>query len=419
MAEKQNLSDAVAIGQFRFALIAPVIQNLFPDTSRTAYYRRVTENELTLPSGEKVRYSYKTLEKWVSLYQNGGIDALMPRERSDKGQTRALPDVAIEEIFRLKQEYPRLNATQIYHKLVSDGLIPATVNVCAVQRFIKRNDLKYSRNVNIRDRKAFEEEAFGRMWQADTCYLPHITEDGKTRRVYCIMIIDDHSRLQVGGGLFYNDNAYNFQKVLKQAVATYGIPNKLYVDNGCSYANEQLSLICGSIGTVLLHTRVRDGAAKAKVERHFRTLKETWLYTLDIDSIHSLEQFNGLLADYIRTYNTRFHSGIQAAPFERYENTRDGMKMPRSREWLEECFQNRITRKVRRDATLSIDSVSYDVPMQFIGMKVEIRYLPDDMSAAYILYEESHYPVRKTNKVENCYTKRNNEIDYTKVGAAV
>lgn len=122
MAETQNLSDAVAIAQFRFALIAPVIQNLFPDESRTAYYKRVTENELTLPSGEKVLYSYKTLEKWVSLYQNGGIDALMPRERSDKGTTRALPDVAVEEIFRLKQEYPRLNATQIYHKLVSDGL---------------------------------------------------------------------------------------------------------------------------------------------------------------------------------------------------------------------------------------------------------------------------------------------------------
>ena len=57
------------------------------------------------------------------------------------------------------------------------------------------------------------------------------------------MIIDDHSRFLVGGGLFYNDNAYNFQKVLKEAVAAHGIPAKLYVDNGCSYSNEQLSLI--------------------------------------------------------------------------------------------------------------------------------------------------------------------------------
>ena len=68
------------------------------------------------------------------------------------------------------------------------------------------------------------------------------------------MIIDDHSRLLVGGELFYNDNACNFQKVLKSAIATYGIPDKLYVDNGCSYSNEQLSMICVSLGVLLLQS---------------------------------------------------------------------------------------------------------------------------------------------------------------------
>ena len=52
------------------------------------------------------------------------------------------------------------------------------------------------------------------------------------------------------------------QSVLKAAVATSGIPAKLYTDNGAPYVNDQLSLICGAIGTVLLHTKVRDGASK-------------------------------------------------------------------------------------------------------------------------------------------------------------
>ena len=44
------------------------------------------------------------------------------------------------------------------------------------------------------------------------------------------MIIDDHSRLLVGGELFYNDNACNFQKVLKNAIATYvHIPQELRI----------------------------------------------------------------------------------------------------------------------------------------------------------------------------------------------
>lgn len=245
------------VAQFRFALIAPVVQGLYPDASATAYYKRVTEKPLTLPDGSTVTYSYKTLEKWKSQYTIGGLDALMPNVRSDKGISRALNDEAINEIYRIKNDFPRMNATQIHEFLIRNSFIPATVSVDSVQRFIRHNDLKSARDPNPRERKAYEEDEFGKIWQADTCYLPYITEAGKSRRVYVIMIIDDHSRLLVGGELFYSDNACNFQKVLKDAIATYGIPDKLYVDNGCSYSNEQLSMICVSLGILLVHTKVR------------------------------------------------------------------------------------------------------------------------------------------------------------------
>ena len=416
--DTETMKHNAEVAQFRFALIAPVIQGLYPDASATAYYKRVTASPLTLPDGSTVTYSYKTLEKWKSQYSIGGLDALMPGTRSDKGIPRALNEDAIAEIYRIKEEHPRMNATQIYTHLVRESFIPATVSVDSVQRFIRHNDLKSARDPNLRDRKAFEEDEFGKIWQADTCYLPHITEDGTSKRVYCIMIIDDHSRLLVGGELFYNDNACNFQKVLKDAIATYGIPDKLYVDNGCSYSNAQLSMICVSLGILLLHTRVRDGASKGKVERHFRTLKERWLYTLDIESIQSLARFNRMLKDYIRVYNTTFHRGIDSIPLERYQASKDHPRKPESRQWLDDCFYNRITRKVRKDSTISIDKVCYDVPMQFISAKVDVRYLPDDMTSAYILFDGEKFPIRQTSRNDNCHTRRNNPpaIDYSKAG---
>ena len=416
--DTETIKRDAEVAQFRFALIAPVIQGLFPDASATAYYKRVTASPLTLPDGSTVSYSYKTLEKWKSQYKIGGLDALMPNTRSDKGLSRALNEEAIAEIYQIKLEHPRMNATQIYEHLVRESFISANVSVDSVQRFIRRNDLKSARDPNLRDRKAYEEDEFGKIWQADTCYLPYITEDGKSRRVYCIMIIDDHSRLLVGGELFYHDNACNFQKVLKNAIAAYGIPDKLYVDNGCSYSNEQLSMICVSLGILLLHTRVRDGASKGKVERHFRTLKERWLYTLDIDAISSLAQFNGLLRDYIRSYNTKFHRGINGVPLDRYEASKAHPRKPESRQWLDDCFYNRITRKVRKDSTVTIDGVCYDVPMQFISAKVDIRFQPDDMTSAFILLDDQKFPIRQTNRNENCHTKRNNlpGIDYSKAG---
>ena len=256
------------------------------------------------------------------------------------------------------------------------------------------------------------------MWQADTCYLPYIREEGKNRRTYLIMILDDHSRMIVGGKLYYQENAANFQKTLKEAIAAYGIPNKLYVDNGSPYSNEQLSFICGSVGTVLLHTPVRDGASKGKVERNFRTLKERWLYGLDVSQIQGLEEFNRLLSEYIRRHNTTKHGGTGQSPLERYLATNSRIRRPQSREWLEEAFQNRVVRSVNRDATVRLLNECYDAPMQFIGQKVEVRFLPGDTDSAYILYGGRHYCLRLTDRVANGRTKRQAalSIDYAKEG---
>lgn len=411
----------IQMAHFKFALIAPVIQGLFPDASAAAYYRRVTEKPITRPDGTTYQYHANTLERWTSRYRKGGMDALMPVQRSDKGTTRSLDDVAIEEIYRLRETYPRINATMIHTILVQNGYIPALVSKRAVQRFIKMNDLKSARNPNVKDRKAFEEPEFGCMWQSDTCYLPYITENGKSRRTYLIMIIDDHSRMIVGGHIFYHDNAYNYQKVLKQAIATYGIPDKLYLDNGSPYSNEQLTLICGSAGTLELHTPVRDGASKGKVERNFRTLKDRWLHALDPSQIQSIQEFNDLLADYIHKHNTTLHSALKETPLDRFLRTREHIRIPKSSEWLDECFHNRITRKVNKDSCISIDGIYYDAPQQFIGMKVEVRFLPGRMEDAYILYEDTHYPLPATDKVANSRTKRKNtyptiEYDVTERG---
>lgn len=412
----KTYTEAVKMAHLRFAVIAPVIQGLFSEPTKTAYYKKVAKKPLTMPDGREVIYNYNTFEKWEGLYKRSGMDGLMPKARSDSGTSRVLPDTAIVEIFRLKQQFPRINATLIYTKLIADGFIKnSEASLSSVQRFIKKNDLKTARDPNIKDRKAFEEEFPCNMYQADTCHSIYITENGKKRKTYLFHIVDDNSRMIVGARFFYNDNAYNFQLVLKEAIARYGLCKKLYTDHGGPYQNGQLTLILGSLGIVEIHAPVRDGAAKAKVERSFRTIKDTWLNGFDASGVTSLEQLNRLLTDYVRMRNNSVNRDIGETPMERYSRHIESIRFPKSREWLDECFMNRIKRKVYNDSTVSIDNVSYDAPMQFIGMRVEIRYLPDDMKNAYILYEGMRYPIRPTNKAENSRTKRNNSlsIDYS------
>ena len=406
------------LAYFRFAMAAPAIQGTFPDASVAAYCRRVTENPIVRPDGTAFKYSPGTLAKWISLYKFGGMEELMPRSRSDKGVTRSLSDEAIAELYRLKEKFPKLNAVQIHVRLVQDGFMPATVSERAVQRYIKRSGLKnLAASGPLKDRKAFEEPYFGAMWQADTCFFPYVPdENGKKQRTYLIAIVDDHSRLVVAARLFFADDAYNFQKLLKDAVASTGIPFKLYVDHGPSYENSQLSYICGSLGTVLIHAPVRDGAAKAKVERFFGVAKSRWLNGLDTGQIQSIDEFNRELAEAVRTHNLTVNTSTGQTPMDRFLATRGRIRVPESEEWLDECFMNRITRKVKNDATVSIQSMQFDAPMQFIRQTVEIRFLPDRLSEAYIFNGGRHFPLKPTDKQANSRVKREDwpTVDYSK-----
>jgi transposase InsO family protein len=406
---------------FRFALIAPVIQGTFPDASERAYCRRIAENSVKRPDGVMFRYSPATIQRWICLYKEGGMDALVPRERSDKGSVKSLSLDCISEILRIREKYPRLDAIQIHLRLVRDGLLPANVSPRTIQRFIKANGLKKGAvSGPLKDRKAFEEAFFGSMWSADTCYFPYIKTDGAKKRTYLIAAVDDHSRMIVGAELFLEDNAFNFQKVLKKAVAAYGIPNKLYVDHGPAYENSQLSFICGSVGTVLIHAPVRDGAAKGKVERTFGTLKSRWLYGLDTDQILSLEEFNRELAEHVRKHNLTVNSSIGETPMDRFLRTRGKIRIPESETWLNECFMNRVRRKVRNDSTLSVQNTQFDTPMEFIRQTVEVRFLPDALKEAYIFDGGVRYPLKPTNKEANSRVRRENgpTVDYSKGGTS-
>ena len=406
------------MAHFKFGLIAPVIQGTYPDESAIAYYRRITDKPLKRPDGTEFHYRPKSVQYWEQLYRKGGMDALIRPPRKDKGMARGLSNDAIAEIYRLKDKFPRLNAVQIREKLITDGTVTAKVSVRCFQRFIKEWNLKGGTPANLKDRKAFEEEYFGGLWQADSCYFPYISDGhGEKLKTYLQLIIDDHSRMIVAAKIVFNDNAVNFQMLLKNAVATFGIPNKVYTDSGSPYINHQTEFICASIGTILLHAPVRDGAAKGKVERVFRTIKQGWLHGFEYCSVTSIDDFNKSLTEYVRTYNLTKHSSTNETPMDRFLKTRDRIKTPQSYEWLQECFLHRDRRRVRNDATLKIDKILYDAPMQFIGQTVELRYMPGRTDSAFILSDGKRYPLRLTNKIENSKTKRANyKIDYEKTG---
>jgi transposase InsO family protein len=406
------------MAMFRFGLIAPVINETFQENTKTAYYRNVTTEPLTLPDGTKTLYSPSTLAYWEDIYRKKGFQALLSRPRSDKGYSRKLSSEATDAIIALKSQFPKINATMIYERLIEEGIINAKdVSVSTVQRYVKSHVQLGAINPGLKDRKAFEANRVCELWQADTLYGPFIDNgSGKKSRTYLISVIDDKSRLIVASRFFFADNAINFQSVFKAAVLRFGLPEKLFVDNGAPYKNDQLSAICGQLGCVLIHAQPRDGAAKGKIERANRTIRLRFLSVLTKEQSTSLEALNSALTSWLTVYNTTVHSATKMTPMDGYQSGMDIIRIPKSIEWVDECFLNKITRLVKSDATVSISNTSYDVPMHFIGQKVEILFSPESPEDAHVRSEDQIWPIRPTDKQANFKVKRSTSpymIDYS------
>lgn len=243
----------------------------------------------------------------------------------------------------------------------------------------------------------------------DTSHGPTITIDGKKVQTYLIQLIDDASRLIVGYQFFLNDNAVNFQSVLKQAIKTYGIPKRIFVDNGTPYKNQQLKSICATIGTVLIHARAYSPKSKAKIERSFRTVKDNFINCQDWTKYTSLKALNDEYRDYIvKEYNSKFHSGINDIPRNRFQKDYDKLKFVSSDEELENMFLHIAEVRVAEDATINLKCKQYEVEQKYIGQKILIKYNPEDLSFAYV-YDENTKELKKilpVDKIANSKLKR-------------
>lgn len=365
----------IELAEYKFGLIAPAVNGTYPDASMAEYFRRVAAEPLGLPDGTVVRLKPSTLGSWRRRYLERGFEGLIPKQRSDLGTSRRIDADLGADIQAMRAEHPKMGAAMLHERLVAEGYVAeGELSVATVQRFFKRNPAPAGDEAR-KDRRAFESARVNGIWQADTLYGPHV--GNPPRRAYLQAVVDDKSRKVVAARFVGRDDGASFQGTLRAAVASHGIPEKLFVDNGGPYKNEQLSLICGGLGVVLCHAAVRDGAAKGKIERFNRTLRMRFLSALPASATESLEALNAALAKWVAAYNAAVHSSTKSSPNEAFAAEADRLRFVEGgEEALDEAFRNRITRKVANDATVRIDHVLYDAPMGMIGEKVELRWTP-------------------------------------------
>lgn len=412
MLNDNNYND---IGLFRFSLISPVINNTHGFKSKQEYFTFIS-NQHHQFNGKFLKFSASCIKNWYIQYLKNGFSSLEKHQRNDFKKSRKLDNDCIERIITLRNQFPRMTGTSIYKKLIEEKYINSSnISLDTILRFLRKNNLKASQVVTI-ERRMFEMENVNDCWQADTSDGPYLTIDKKKYRTKLIMFIDDKSRMIMGFDFFLNDTAINMQQVFKNAVKTFGIPKKLFVDNGGPYDNKQLSLICASLGIQLIHAKPYTPEAKAKQERLFRTIKDGWMRCTDWNEFKTLDHVKCSLKNFLYdNYINKIHSSTNESPNARWHNEFKKIKFV-DEKFIDESFLHRTIRKVRNDRTIKIDNQFYEVPFKYTGKEIEIRYNPNDLTEMFVFEDNKRLEkCEKVDKVSNSKIKRKNNIDYSKV----
>ena len=395
------------IALFRFSLIAPILNNTYPNKTVKDYLEEICAKVYDSPLGLKKEYAPSTIKEWLRLYKTKGIDGLYPKNRSDKGESRKLKAEVKELVISLKKANPKRTAKSIYQEIIITTKVkPFELSLSTVQRYIKNLDL--STDSNIKDRRAFEFENANDCWQSDISVGPYLTINGVKHKTYIVAFLDDASRLIVSCKAFKSDNLLSVLEVFKDAVATRGVPKKVFFDNGKVYRSGQMELICASLGCALCFAEPYSPQSKGKIERWFQTLQKQWQQLIDTSSFQSIDELNKSLNEYVElNYNRAYHNGIKDKPINKFLANIDKIKRFTEQE-LRNVFLYRVERKVKNDSTVSIDKEIYEVPSKYIGSKLYIRYDPTNNEEAFIFSENGERLERivKVNKIDNSKLKR-------------
>jgi len=361
--------------------------------TRHARVRKVAEMTFNDEDGNPRSFTWRTIQTWYYRYKNYGITGMNTQPRRDKGQARKVtPEELLEAINAARPHFHQKKYTKmgIYRFCIEKGLLQQSqIAQTTYFRLVREYDLLKPDSEENKRRLAFSMQYANQLWQADTLFGPFIAGAAKGdahRQTRLIAFIDDASRVLCHGEFFLEENIDALVKALKAAFYKRGIPEQLYVDNGSIYASQEITLICARIGCILRHTAVRDAAAKGKIERFFKTVRDQFLSKqLDLSSLDALNrQFTVWVEN---EYNATEHSAISMKPIDRFGLDLRRIRFMPPNEANDELFYAEAERKVKKDNTFSFRNNRYETPVDLSDKPIQIRYERHHTGTIVIYYK--------------------------------
>jgi putative transposase len=377
--DNKRMQRARAIGLFRYQLIRQAADPAHSTKARGRLVRQLAAAEHVDPFGRPVRLSRQTIDRWIRDWRTGGFDALVPSPRQCSQRTPAeILDLAVG----LRRENPQRTAAAIRRILRAQlGWSPDETTLC--RHFTRLGLMGASAAGAPAVFGRFEASRPNELWTGDALHGPVVAG----RKTYLFAFIDDHSRALVGYRFGHAEDTVRLAAALRPALATRGVPESIYVDNGSAFVDTWLLRACAKLGIKLTHSTPGRPQGRGKIERLFRTVRDQFLVEITGDAggqpgrhhVRDLPELNRLFAAWVETvYHRQVHSETGQAPIDRWQAA-GPFPLPTPTA-LTEAFLWEERRTVTKTATVSLHANTYQVDPALVGRRVELVFDPFDLA---------------------------------------
>ena len=384
--KSDSKDTGLAVAVFRHGVIADVLRLPRGSRERAALLRAKAEQEHEIPGSERRRIAVGTLRAWIRAFRRAGLDGLRPKRRSDRGRSRRIPEAVADQLKRVKEQRPQLSTRLVIHEARVSGRVEAGQPLphATVHRLLAQAGLTTPRSQPAPDCRRFEHEWANDLWQSDVLHGPKVGCDPddrrKRRKTYLTAVLDDSTRVVPYAAFDFHENTGCLLAVLRKAVMSRGVPQRLLVDNGACYRSRLLRTVCAGLDICLVHSTPYRPQGKGKIERFFRTLRSQFLTRVTDKQLASLEVLNRSLRVWIEgEYHHSPHRGLgeDRSPLdcwaERSEHVRE---LPPGTDLLRLCMR-RHRRRVLKDRTLHFRGRLYETTEPLGGRTVTLFEDPD------------------------------------------
>ena len=164
------------------------------------------------------------------------------------------------------------------------------------------------------------------------------------------------------------------------------MPEQVYWDNGAVYHSRQIQLVAARLETRVIFATPYAPEGKGKIERWFRTVKDSFYPEARGAGIQSLAQLNEFFWGWLdRSYHSRTHSEIELTPQAAWDAGAQLVRYPEPALMID-LFLWEEKRRVDKSGCIYLSGNTYPVAEHLVGKEVVVRFDPFDLSRVR-LYE--------------------------------